>query len=74
MWTLGTNLDGILNEIETISFKEMHLKMSSEKCQQYFFDLNLVSYHTNALQHIWINIRWWKYAIATDPKVDCDFD
>ena len=29
IWTLGTNLSEILSEIHTLSFKEMHLKMSS---------------------------------------------
>ena len=31
IWPLGTNLSGILIEINTFSFKKMHLKMSSGK-------------------------------------------
>ena len=41
--TLGRNFNEILIEIHTISFKEMHLKMSSGKCRPFCLGLNVLS-------------------------------
>ena len=42
--TLGTNFSEILSEINTFSFKEMHLKMSSVKWQQFCLSLNMLKH------------------------------
>ena len=39
---LGTNFSEILNEINTCSFKKMHLKMSSGKWRPFFLGLNVL--------------------------------
>ena len=41
--TLGTNLSEILIEIQTFSFKKMHLKMSSGKWRPFCLGLNVLS-------------------------------
>ena len=41
-WTLGTNFSEILSEIDTFSFKQMRLKMSSGKWRPYCLGLNVV--------------------------------
>ena len=38
--TLGTNFNEILGKINSFSFKEMHLKMSSEKGRLFSFGFN----------------------------------
>ena len=43
---LGTNFSEILNEIHTLSFKKMHLKMSSAKWRPFCLGLNVLTYHT----------------------------
>ena len=65
---LGTNFNEILGEIHTFSFKKMHLKMSSGKCQPFCFPIT--SPH-------WF--RWWLGAIKhqaitlmnVDPNLCC---
>ena len=42
-WTLGTNFSEILSEIDTFSFKQMRLKMSSGKWRPYCLGLNVLS-------------------------------
>ena len=39
---LGTNFSEILSEIDTFSFKKMHLKMSSGKCRPFCLGLNVL--------------------------------
>ena len=39
----GTNVSEILNEIQTFSFKKMHLKMSSGKWQPFCLGLNVLT-------------------------------
>ena len=41
---LGTNFSEILIEIDTISFKKMHLKMLSGKCRPFCLGLNVLIY------------------------------
>ena len=41
---LGTNLSEILIEIDTFSFKKMHLKMSSAKCRPFCLGLNVLTH------------------------------
>ena len=41
-WTLGTNFLEILSEIDTFSFKQMRLKMSSGKWRPYCLGLNVL--------------------------------
>ena len=41
IWPLGTNFSEILTGIPTFSFTKMHLKMSSGKCQPYFFSASM---------------------------------
>ena len=41
-WTLGTNFSEILSKIDTFSFKQMRLKMSSGKWQPYCLGLNVL--------------------------------
>ena len=43
IWPLGTNFNEILIGIQTFSFKEMHLKMSSAKWRPFCFGLNVLS-------------------------------
>ena len=38
---LGTNFSEIWSEIQTFSFKKMHLKMSSVKCRPFRLGLNV---------------------------------
>ena len=40
---LETNFSEILSEIHTISFKQMHLKMSAGECQPFCLDLNVLT-------------------------------
>ena len=42
-WTLGTNFSEILSEIDTFSFKQMRLKMSSGKWRPYCLGLNVLA-------------------------------
>ena len=42
---LGTNFSEILIKIHTVSFKKMHLKMSSGKCRPFCFGLNVTDRH-----------------------------
>ena len=39
---LGTNFSEKINEVHIFSFKKMHLKMSSAKCQPFCLDLNVL--------------------------------
>ena len=41
--TLGTNLNETISKIHTFSFKKMHLKMLSGKCQPFCLGLNVSS-------------------------------
>ena len=41
-WALGTNFSEILSEIDTFSFKQMRLKMSSGKWRPYCLSLNVL--------------------------------
>ena len=41
--TLGTNFSELLIEIHTLSFKKIHLKMSSEKWQAFCLGLNVLN-------------------------------
>ena len=43
IWTLGTHFSEILSEIRTFSFKEMHMKMSSGKCQPFGLGPNVLN-------------------------------
>ena len=43
IWPLGTNFSEILIKIHTCSFKKMHSKMSSEKCQPCCLGLNVLN-------------------------------
>ena len=43
-WTLGTNFSEILIEIDTFSFKKMHLKMSSAKWRPFRLGLNVLTH------------------------------
>ena len=43
-WTLGTNFSEILSEIDTLSFKQMRLKMSSGKWRPYCLGLNVLTH------------------------------
>ena len=43
-WTLGTNFSEILSEINTFSFKQMRLKMSSGKWRPYCLGLNVLTH------------------------------
>ena len=43
-WTLGTNFSKILSEIDTFSFKQMRLKMSSGKWRPYCLGLNVLTH------------------------------
>ena len=43
-WTLGTNVNEILSEIDTFSFKQMRLKMSSGKWLPYCLGLNVLTH------------------------------
>ena len=57
--TSGTNLSEILSEINTFSSKDMHLKISSGKCQTFCLGLNVLmktSCHFNATQ--WHGIQF----------------
>ena len=47
--TLGTNFSQILREIDTFSFKKMHLKMSSAKWRQFCLHLNVLFYSGPAM-------------------------
>ena len=40
--TLGTNVSEILSQIDISSFKKMHLKLSSVKCQPFCLGLNVL--------------------------------
>ena len=40
---LRTNFSEILSEIQSFSFKKMHLKMSSAKCRPFCFGLNVLT-------------------------------
>ena len=52
----GTNFREILFGIQTFSFKKIHLKMSSVKCQPFCFGLNVLSNRNgNSMQPTW----WW---------------
>ena len=41
-WTVGTNFSEILSEIDTFSFKQIRLKMSSGKWRPYCLGLNVL--------------------------------
>ena len=43
IWTVETNFSEILSEIPTLSFKKMHLKMSSAKWWQFCLGLNVLN-------------------------------
>ena len=43
-WTLGTNFSEILSEIDSFSFKQMRLKMSSGKWRPYCLGLNVLTH------------------------------
>ena len=43
IWTVETHFSEILSEIPTLSFKKMHLKMSSAKWCQFCLGLNVLN-------------------------------
>ena len=47
--TFGTNFNEILSEMNTFSFKKMHLKMSSAKWRPFCLNLNMLMYSLCAL-------------------------
>ena len=55
-WTLGTNVSEILREIHTVSFKKMHLRMSSAKWRQFCLGLNVLTriYLSQCNRHAWL--------------------
>ena len=50
--TLGTNLNEILSEIHTFSFKEIHLKMLSGKWRPFCFGLNVLMAFTTPVHGV----------------------
>ena len=48
--TLGTNFSQILSEIQTFSFKKMHLKMSSETLRPFCLSLNVLTHTSMKLE------------------------
>ena len=44
IWSLGTNFNEILIGIQTVSFKKMHLKMSSAKWRPFCLGLNVLNH------------------------------
>ena len=48
IWPLGTNFSEIFIEIQTISFKKIHLKMSSGKWRPFCLGLNVLTW-SNAM-------------------------
>ena len=49
IWTLGTNFSEILIEIQTLSLKKMHFKMSSVKWRPFCLGLNVLILTRTAL-------------------------
>ena len=67
---LGTKFGEILIEIYTLSFKKMHLKMSSGKCRPFCFGLNVLRLQVSVtvlLSMGWLirslNIRLYKHIL-----------
>ena len=50
--TLGTNFSEILIEIQTFSFRKMHLKMSSGKWRPFCLGLNVLTYSLNGKDRV----------------------
>ena len=48
IWTLGANFSEILSEINTFSFRKMHLKLSSGKWRPSCLGLNVLTTHTRS--------------------------
>ena len=67
--TLGTNFSEILSEIHTLSFKKMHLKISSAKWRPFCLGLNVLShcsYWKDATWFQWLRARlWYLQSIST---------
>ena len=65
IWPLGTNFSEILIEINTFSFKKMHLKMPSGKWSPFCLGLNVLKYctkvHQPHLNHQWRYLPDLKY-------------
>ena len=62
-WPLGTNFSGRLSKIHIISFKKMHLKLSSVKCLPSCLGLNvLISIENSNIFCVLskqFNSKWW---------------
>ena len=52
---LGTNFSETLFEIHTVSFRKMHLKMSSGKWQPFCFGLDVLTIDFDIIDGIWFN-------------------
>ena len=71
---LGTNFSEILIEIQTFSFKKIHLKMSSGKWRPFCLDLNVLGngMAPNKWQSItWNNVNWdlWCHLVSLGLSV-----
>ena len=51
--SLGTNFGGILIDILTFSFKEMHFKMSSGKLRPFYLSLNVLTCEIRCTTTLW---------------------
>ena len=58
-WTLGTNFSEILIEINTFSFKKMHLKISSRRWRPFCLGLNVLNHYWVNVSHMQLHIRFF---------------
>ena len=66
---LGTNFTGVLIEIDTFSFKKMHLKMSSGKWQPFCLGLNMLTCIPDiqwSVHVIMVVVLCWKFLYLWD--------
>ena len=73
---LGTNVSEILIEIYIFSFKKMHLKMSSGKCQPFCLDYNVLTYDLlqtslHKIESYNINFTMYGYKQRMVPLFSC---
>ena len=62
---LRINFSGILIEIYTVSFKKMHLKMSSGKWRPYSLGLNVLKHRV--YWNMWVTCETWRHLAPPEP-------
>ena len=67
--TLGINFSKIFNGIQTFSFKNMHLKISSAKWRPFCIGLNVLTLHPTLTQCTSMRVCMYEYYTPRFPNV-----